>query len=190
MTDPAFKLLFKKSYAHCVQQLQYLTSSKEDAEELFIEAITKYWIKSKKDNAKDIKYPKKYILIIAKHIWYDQNKKKRPEQISDEDQLSIHQSKHIDVFDENVFNKLIQKENEEISKREHQKRKVALNRAFKKLKPNCRKLLLAIFTYNKNNQELQKELNYASVNVIKTTKYRCKNQLKKIYLKEYNQIGG
>jgi len=84
MTDPTFKLLFKKSRRYCVQQLQYLTSSESKAKELFIEAITKYWIKCKKDNAKNIKHPEKYILIIAKHIWYDRNKKKKPEQTSDE----------------------------------------------------------------------------------------------------------
>ncbi|MGB1241848.1 MAG: hypothetical protein ACPG49_04965 [Chitinophagales bacterium] len=190
MTDPTFKLLFKKSRAYCVQQLQYLTSSESEAKELFIEAITKYWIKCKRDKVKNIKHPEKYILIIAKHILYDRSKKKKPEQASDEEQLNIHQNQRTDVFDENTFDKLIQRENEELSEKEHQKRRLSINRAFKKLKPNCQKLLTAIFTYGKNNSEIQKELSYASINVVKATKYRCKEHLKKLYLKEYNQIGG
>lgn len=189
MTDPTFKELFQKSRVYCLQQLQYLTSSKPKAKELFIEAITKYWIMCKKNKNKNIKNPEQYILKIAKHIWYDRNKKKKHEELNDEDQLNIHQNKLIDIFDENTFNRLIQKENEEISAHEFQKRKSALRRAFKKLKPKCQKLLIAAFTYEKSNQEIEKELGYNSANVVKATKYRCKEHLKALCFKEYNQIG-
>ena len=190
MASSAFKSLYKKCSQYCIQRLQRLTSSQSDAKELFVKAITKYWIKYKQGTLKNIENPEKFILVIAKNMWYDEKRKKNLEQSSNAEELELRQNQRANVYDEEEFNTLIKKENIQLSEREQQKRKTCLKRAFKQLKPNCQKLLTAVFTYEKNNKQVQKELGYASIDVVKTTKYRCKEHLKKLYLKEYNKTSG
>lgn len=190
MTDSIFDELFKKAYAYSIQRLAQLTGSSSIAKELFVKAITKYWMKQKQGELKDIEYVEKYIYTIAKNDWFDQQKKKRTEMVSNPAEIDRYKREKTDVFDATEFDDLIKQENIEELEKEKRKRNSCLKRAFKRLSPSCQKMLTSAVTYNKSNKELQKELNYESIDVVKSTKCRCKNYLKKLYLQELKKIKG
>lgn len=187
MDELTFKSLFNKAYVFCKQRLISLTGSPKDAKDLFVKASTKYWVKFQDKGLQSIENPEQYIYTIAKNMWYDKQKKKKNERPASDEDLTWYENKQHRNIDDEDFDDLVKKENEKILKEEQQKRKECLKRAFQKLKPKCRKLLTSALYYEKDNQELKDLMGYGSINVVKAVKYRCKEQLKKLYLIEYNQ---
>ncbi len=181
MDNKAFKELFMECQPYCVKSLVKMTSSKADAEDAFMEAISKFWLLQQQGNVKHQNNVKAFVLVMAKNIWLQKKRKNKNHQefAFEQDIMEQRQAQQMDVHDEASFNELLQTEILEAAESEKQQRIQSFNSVFKSLSDKCQQLLKATIVYKKRMKELQDTLGLATTQTVKTAKYRCKKNLMK-----------
>lgn len=183
-----FEQLFQECYEYSRKHLVPIIGSKPDFEEVFMEAISRYWVRTKQGKVKHQTNVKAFVCVTAKRLWIEQQRKSKMTVLADNNSEHLYVNQGVDIHEAESFNQLIKEELEkEASANQQQKMKV-FNQAFAQLGENCQKLLKGRFIYKIRGKELAAQLNLKNANVVKTTIARCKQALLKYYQKELQKI--
>lgn len=107
---------------------------------------------------------KTYLFAIGKHIWLKRFRKKQNTS-SIEDLPNV----RYEGWDLSLIKDI-----------ETEDQRIRLQEALQQLGNDCRKLLVLAFFHNYSSEALQHEFGFKTADVVRTKKYRCMNQLKKL----------
>lgn len=178
---PTFNQIFEECHTYCIANLIKLTSSKVEAEDLFSEAIAKYWVYSQQGKIKHQENVKAFVFVTAKRLWLDKKRKKQKEYHVEESTMDVHMHKQSDANDMEAFNLLIEAENQVSAEKHYQTKMKHFKIAFEQLGERCQKLLKNRYVYNISTQEIADAFGFKSNRVAITTIFRCKQKFIKIY---------
>lgn len=151
------KVLFSNYRLAVFATVKKYGGNKHDAQDVFHDVVMVLLQEMKKGNIAPYGGFKSYIYTIAKNLWL--NKQRKTKRIDSVDE--IHELAEVQESIERViFNK--EKENE-------------IKAIMEKLGEKCAKLLKAIVLHDKSYQEIMVDMEMANVNVVKSSKNRCKN---------------
>ena len=157
--DKAFRSLYESSKDYCLRVLRKWTANESDAEEVFAEALSIYWIRLKQAKIKHQNNVPAYICTIAINLY--KNRMKASSKIVDIEQ----------TFDSLMWVNEQEDENPAI---------IQLRQAFKKLGEDCQQLLTAKYVYGYKYEEIAVDMGRSSANSLKVQTFRCTKYLMKL----------
>lgn len=184
--EKSFEQLFYECHEYCIKQLINMTGNKTDAEEVFMEAISKFWMRLQQGKVKHQDNVKAFVLVTAKRIWIEQQRKNKMTVLSDNNSEHLYIQSGGSDFEE--FDKLIKEELEREASAKYQQKMMVFNLAFVQLGDTCQKLLKGRFVYKVKGKDLAEQLGLKNADVVKTTITRCKQTLRKYYIGELQKL--
>jgi|GEM_PF-4980712 len=176
-----FNQIFEECHTYCITNLIKLTNSKAEAEDLFSDAIAKYWVYSQQGKIKHQENVKAFVFVTAKRLWLDQKRKKQKEYYVEESKMNLHLQQQMDSSDMENFNILIDAEDKATADKNYQTKMKYFQIAFEQLEEKYQKLLKNRYVYNLSTQEIAEQFGFKSSRVAITTIFRCKQKFLKIY---------
>ncbi|MEN7548626.1 sigma-70 family RNA polymerase sigma factor [Rapidithrix thailandica] len=159
--DDYIKQLFSDCFASVTRFVGKYYGNKEDAEDIFQNALLVFIDLVKKDRFRGESSIKTYFIAICKHLWMNERKKKYNEQQREEKYFYSQPQ-----FEEDV----------ELTIHEREKRQ-GLFELFEKLGPTCKEILIQFYFYEKPIKEILECLNYENEQVVRNKKYKCMKKL-------------
>ena len=135
------------------------SGNKEDAEDIFQDALLILYKKAKTGEFVLSSSIKTYIVAVAKNLWYAELRRKGKEVITED-------------FNEPIEEPMIEQE-------QHFKR---AEMAFNLLGEKCKQLLILFYFRKKSMQEVARTLEFSNEKVAKNQKYRCLEKAKENYI--------
>jgi RNA polymerase sigma factor (sigma-70 family) len=181
MQIDSFDAFYKKAWSFCKPRLRKLTTNDADIEDVFAEAIAKYWINRQEIDAKTDSNPEALVYVIARNNWlgmYRKNKNVFLESIQtsglvDDDDAELQlPSGEADALDQWIQNDNAYQTDQ------------AMASAWSKLDDKCQALLTATIVYKEKQELTMERLGIKNTNTVKASKYRCLQYLKKFYLQQ------
>ncbi|OWY20234.1 hypothetical protein C7N43_21765 [Sphingobacteriales bacterium UPWRP_1] len=164
--------VFLQAHPVCVAQLQKLTGSAADAEDLFMDAMWAFRQQLLRGKTLLATNLNGYLFTIARNLWLKQQKQPaKPVAVwADDRQMAPLLEKLAGAMQE-------QEEFELPGMTEQERRIAAVLRAFDALGEQCRKLLQGYLIDEIALKDLQVLLGYANYDTIRAAKYQCKKAL-------------
>jgi RNA polymerase sigma factor (sigma-70 family) len=162
-----FKFIYEQFYPMIYQYVLTNNGNHEEARDLFQDGIIVLYEKSLKSDFKLTSSIGTFLYAVCQKMWLNKlnRQKKReslqekvPEQAEDKDFL-----------------------NEETTEKQY-----LLGQLFKKIGESCRKILMKKYYEKRKDKEIAEELNLSGSDYVKTQRYRCLKQLKKLYKEMHN----
>ena len=161
------EFIYEQFYPMIYQYVLTNSGNHEEARDLFQEGIIVLYEKSLQSDFKLTSGIGTFLYAVCQKMWLNKlnRQKKReslqekvPEQTEDKDFL-----------------------NEETNERQY-----LLAQLFKKIGESCRKILIKKYYEKRKDKEIAEELNLSGSDYVKTQRYRCLKQLKKLYKEMHN----
>lgn len=165
--NSSFELLYKFYFPSIAAYINNNYGNKEDAQDVFQEAIIILLQKIRQDNFELTASLKTYLFAIAKNIWL---KRLRDNKLISVEDFEIYQKE----------DKLITTTNTDFEKSNEEK----LDSWLTKITKNCQQILKAIFFYNESMDNLMKKLGWKNKHTAANQQYKCIQQVKKEKQKE------
>lgn len=160
--NKALDLLYKNTLSKIVMMTRQLGGSKEDAMDVFQEALI-VLVRQVKYNKFDFEQDvDAYIYIVAKRMMI--NKRKKDQRIDLIDEVKDYQVDKTVQYHEGL-----------------QQQKKPLELIFEQTGEKCLELLRAVFIEELNTDELLERFNIKTKEVLKTTKSRCKKKVTQLF---------
>lgn len=179
-----FNRFFEDTFKKLLPKLTALTNSKDDAQDVFITSMYKFWERFVINQEQLPHNSIGYIYMMCRNAWL--HKKRQPWNSVVLSNKSVYN--HIKVNDETLDT---EKKLEHIADEKLIKHK-ALNLALNKLCEKCKKLIETDLDKSIKLKDLQQELGYSNYQALVQAKYNCKKRLVKkafealTYLKNKN----
>jgi len=179
MDTKKFTHFFNECYDYCIVQkrLVQFVGNQVDAEEIFAEAISKFWVKSAAGAIKHTANLKGLLLVIAKRLWIDRrrNKKEAMQYAIDWGEVDDSFLKIAALY--TSTDPLVHKEETVAAEQWQEKRAIAFSTAFAQLDDKCKRLLNARHVYKISAAVVAKKMGFNSARVVTTLTSRCKKKL-------------
>lgn len=163
----AFTFLYKEYFTMCAYFVTKNSGSKEEAKDVFQDAMIVMFKNSRKDNFELTCNIKTYLYSIIRNLWLKQLQ---------------HKNKRINIID---YEKYVQITTDDISVKKDETLFDTMYNSMQKLGENCQKILHLFYFEKKSMEVIAQELEYTNAENAKTQKYKCLQQLKK-YFNEKN----
>lgn len=163
----AFKQLYTLCKEKCLSKIQRITNNQQDAEDVFAEAISIYWVKSKQGKIKNSKNIPAYVFTIARNLHFTKIK-------SDVKTEDIHKINPNSLLIDNIWTR----------KPEEKEKTEKIKNCLNELNEGCRQLLIYKYVYHYSYEELAEKLGRNSADSLKTQTYRCLKKLKELMMKK------
>lgn len=175
MTQAEFKAFYTECWRYCKPRLRNLTTNHADIEDVFSEAIARFWVNIQANNVTHADNHFGLVYVMSKNLFLGNYRKNKG---------------HINVSidnqsDETKEIQLTDNEQDFITKAIEEKEKFKtennIKSAWEKLDEKCKTLLNATLIYKERQEELLEKMNFKNTDTVKATKYRCLQYLKKFY---------
>ncbi len=173
MNTSDFRNFYIQCWKHCKPRLMNLTTNLADIEDVFAEAIARFWVKYQQGEIQNEDNLNGLVYVMAKNLWLNQLRKQQqfaPTLSLDDEE------KNIQVGGE--WDEAIQKLTEPA---EQGQQAETLAKAWEQLENKCQELLKATVIERERQQELLAKMDYKNTDTVKAAKYRCLQNLKKLY---------
>jgi len=179
MNEKKFKELFDECQAFCLHRLNRLTRSKTDAEDVFMEAISRFWVDLQAGKVKHQKNIRGFLYIVAKRLWIDKTRKVQFQRthLIGEANIELTVKIQANQYYTDTYDTLIQQETRTAKKQKMAEEKALLDRALAKLGKRCQNILVKSIVYKIPLKQIAQELGFSNANTVKVAKSRCKKQL-------------
>jgi RNA polymerase sigma factor (sigma-70 family) len=160
--DPAIEYLYAKVFPLIFSWIKKNNGSRKEAQDIFQETILILY-KQIKIGKFDEKYEiQGFMFSVSRNLWVNFIKRKNKQEGISSDLENIH-----DEY--NALSNLISEEREEI-----------IVKVFSQLGERCKELLVLSFFHQFSYKEISERMGFASDEVVKTKKYKCKQRLMEI----------
>lgn len=166
-----FDSLFAKCYRYCMPVLKKYATTEQDAEDVFNEAMTIFWIRWKRGDIKNQKNIPAFICTTAKRLLL---KLKKTQSKTVEDTV---------LEDEEAADDLLSRAFEKPSSQ----KAIFLKKAFSKLGQACQKLITAKYVYKHNYEGIAEDFGLKNGQVAKTQTHRCIKRIKTYFKEEQSK---
>lgn len=164
---------FEDLYVKFKPRLMSITHSAQDADDIFMETIYKFWRDFVQGSKKMPDNIDGYLYVAAKNIWLDQLRKKaRRQTVPIEYSHAMNAAVEPDVEYQQEF-----MEQEEIE----QKKQIAWKKAVRQMCDKCRQIYQEHIINNQKLSKLWEKLGYKNHQGIIQAKYNCKKELTKLF---------
>ena len=154
--------IYEQFYPMIYQYVLTNSGNHEEARDLFQEGIIVLYEKSLQSDFKLTSGIGTFLYAVCQKMWLNKlNRQKKRESLQDK---IPEQAEEKDLL------------NEETTERQY-----LLNQLFKKIGESCRKILMKKYYEKRKDKEIAEELNLSGADYVKTQRYRCLKQLKKLY---------
>ena len=175
MTHSEFRNFYINCWKYCKPRLKNLTTNQADIEDVFAEAISRFWVNSQQGKIAHADNHFALVYVMAKNLWLGNlRKEKRFQGISIDEKQGTAFEVQLPAEEQDFVSKMIQE------KDDYQK-DVNIESAWKKLDTKCQDLLNATIIYKERQVELLEKMNFKNTDTVKASKYRCLQYLKKFY---------
>lgn len=166
-SEDALVQLYNDNYTS-VRNLVFKNSGKEkDVEDVLQEAVVVVWQKVKKTDFVLTSKISTYLYSIARFIWLKKLKK----------------TDKLDGYNENLsYNSFF----DITSIASNENKEIILNK-IDKLDSVCKQILVSFYFYERDMNEIAKEMGFANSNVAKSKKYQCFKKLQESVLSSYSK---
>lgn len=171
----AFNTFYKLAWRFCKPRLRKLTTNDADIEDVFAEAIARFWVNSQQGNIAHDGNHEALVYVMARNLWLSQYRKTRQVHMASLD-ADDHDGEPIQIAD-NELDML----NAWVQEADNHQHEAALGQAWAKLDDKCQSLLTATIVYKERNEDLAERLALKNSDTVKASKYRCLQYLKKFY---------
>lgn len=162
--DPVIKFLYREHFEGLSMYITNNHGSRQDAEDIFQEAIVAFIALVQKDKFRGESSIKTFLYAINKNMWLNELKRKDRASIRDN---KFESSK--DLIDVDTI--------KQISDREA---KMQIMGIMDKLGQVCKKILLNFYFDNLSMKEIMGTMNYENEQVLRNKKYKCLKQLEEL----------
>ena len=175
MNQAEFKAFYTDCWRYCKPRLRNLTTNQADVEDIFSEAIARFWVNIQNGKVANDSNHNALVYVMAKNLFLG-NYRKNKGQFSISIDTQNEDEKEIQLTDneQDFITKAIE-EKEQYSNENNVKL------AWEKLDEKCKSLLNATLIYKERQEELIEKMNFKNTDTVKATKYRCLQYLKKFY---------
>jgi RNA polymerase sigma factor (sigma-70 family) len=163
MNQAEFKAFYNECWRYCKPRLRNLTTNQADIEDIFAEAIARFWVNIQNNKVAHADNHNALVYVMAKNLFLGNYRKNKG-----------HFNVSIDA--QNDEEKELQLTDNEQDFTENN-----IKLAWEKLDEKCRNLLNATLIYKERQEELIEKMNFKNTDTVKATKYRCLQYLKKYY---------
>ncbi len=170
-----FDKTYRECEAWCIPKLIQVTGSVPTARDYFQDAIVRTWMELEAGKVINGHVPA-YVFTISKNLYIDECRKTKPD-FKLIDNSKFEELPEAQRFYEQQINPMIMKENEEEKSREDEIKERLLKLALKRMGKKCRELLTRTIVHKERLKDLLDEFGYKSVDVAKSSKYRCRKKL-------------
>jgi DNA-directed RNA polymerase specialized sigma24 family protein len=175
MNPSEFRSFYNDCWKYCKPRLRNLTTNQADIDDVFAEAISRFWVNSQQGKIAHSDNHHALVYVMAKNMWLG-NLRKEKHFIG----VSIDANKgdgyEIQLSDneQDYLTKMIQEKDD--YQQEHN-----IQYSWDRLDEKCRNLLTATIIYKEKQDELLSKMNFKNTDTVKASKYRCLQYLKKFY---------
>lgn len=166
---------FKDLYIKFKPRLMGITRSAQDADDIFMEAMYKFWRDFVKGDKKLPDNIEGYLYITAKNVWLDQCRKKERRKIVPMENVSHTMSVEPEV---EYHQELLEQEETE------QKKQIAWKKAVQRMCDKCKQIYQQHIIQKQKLSKLWGELGYKNHQGIIQAKYNCKKELTRLLFEE------
>lgn len=175
MTPAEFRSFYNDCWKYCKPRLRNLTTNQADIEDVFAEAISRFWVNIQQEKIAHADNHFALVYVMAKNIWLGNlRKEKNFMSVSIDEKNGTDFEIQLPADEQDFVTKMIQE------KDDYQK-DINIESAWKKLDTKCQDLLNATIVYKERQEELLDKMNFKNTDTVKATKYRCLQYLKKFY---------
>ncbi len=175
MNQSEFKAFYTDCWRYCKPRLRNLTTNHADIEDVFSEAIARFWVNIQNNKIAHADNHQALVYVMAKNLFLG-NYRKNKGHINISINAQNDETKEIQLTDneQDFITKAIEE-------KEHNTTDSNIKLAWEKLDEKCKTLLNATLIYKERQEELLEKMNFKNTDTVKATKYRCLQYLKKFY---------
>jgi RNA polymerase sigma factor (sigma-70 family) len=175
MNQAEFKAFYTECWRYCKPRLRNLTTNQADIEDVFSEAIARFWVNSQAGKIAHFDNQFGLVYVMAKNLWLSNLRKEKGHfsisiSAKEEDDFEI----QLPADDQDFITKMI-------SDKDNFLKEEKIKNAWEKLDLKCKELLNATIIYKERQEDLLEKMNFKNTDTVKATKYRCLQYLKKYY---------
>lgn len=175
MNPTEFRAFYNDCWKYCKPRLRNLTTNQADIEDVFAEAISRFWVNAQQGKITHADNHFALVYVMAKNLWLGKlRKEKRFTGVSIDARNDFDFELQLPTDEQDFLSKMIQEKDDY-----HQEQ--SIKSAWEKLDTKCRDLLNATIIYKERQDELIEKMNFKNTDTVKATKYRCLQYLKKFY---------
>lgn len=165
--DIIFEEIFKKCHSYCMPVLKKYAVDTPQAQDVFLEAVTIYWLKTQEGSLKHQENIPAFVCTTAIRLIHRLRQKENRVQLVDNLAEGRYSEKDID---ETLADYLTTTEHSD-------KFKIVLS-ALNKLDNKCQKLIVAKYVYKHHYTNIAEDFSFSSLSAVKTATHRCMKKLK------------
>jgi len=170
-----FDRFFEDTFQKLLPKLSFLTKSKEDAKEVFIISMQKFWERFVINQEELPHNSVGYIYMMCRNTWLLQ-KRKPWDAVTLSEEPEVFRDQELNVYDPDMKEEITAEMNEDLIRHK------ALVTAMNLLSAKCKTLIEAELYETILLKDLQKDLGFGNYQALVQAKYNCKKKLvKKVY---------
>lgn len=175
MTQAEFKAFYINCWKYCKPRLRNLTTNQADIEDVFAEAIARFWVNIEQGKVANADNHFGLVYVMAKNLWLGNLRKEKGHfavsiNINNDDEMEV----QLPAEDQDFITKMI-------TEKDNFVKEETIKNAWEKLDIKCKDLLNATIVYKERQEDLLEKMNFKNTDTVKATKYRCLQYLKKYY---------
>ena len=175
MNPTEFRIFYNDCWKYCKPRLRNLTTNQADIEDVFAEAISRFWVNAQQGKIAHADNHFALVYVMAKNLWLGElRKEKHFMGVSIDARIGEDFELQLPADEQDFLSKMIQE-------RDDYQQELSIKAAWEKLDIKCQDLLNATIIYKERQEELIEKMNFKNTDTVKATKYRCLQYLKKYY---------
>ncbi len=175
MNQAEFKVFYMDCWKYCKPRLRNLTTNHADVEDVFAEAISRFWVNIQQNKIANADNHFALVYVMAKNQWLGNLRKEKGHfSVSINNQNDDEMEVQLPAEDQDFITKMIAEKDSFIMEEK-------IKNAWEKLDIKCKDLLNATIVYKERQEDLLEKMNFKNTDTVKATKYRCLQYLKKYY---------
>jgi RNA polymerase sigma factor (sigma-70 family) len=175
MNQAEFKAFYTECWRYCKPRLRNLTTNQADIEDVFSEAIARFWVNIQNGKVVHADNHNALVYVMAKNLFLGNYRKNKGHfNVSIDAQNEDEKEMQLSDNEQDFITKAI-------TEKEQYSTENNIKLAWEKLDEKCKNLLNATLIYKERQEELIEKMNFKNTDTVKATKYRCLQYLKKYY---------
>ncbi len=170
-----FDRFFEDTFKKLLPKLSFLTKSKEDAKEVFVISMQKFWERFVINQEELPHNSVGYIYMMSRNAWLLQ-KRKLWDAVTLSEEPEVFRDQEMNEYDPTIETEIKEEMDEDLLKHK------ALSTAMNLLSPKCKTLIEAVLDDTVRLKDLQETLGFGNYQALVQAKYNCKKRLvQKVY---------
>jgi DNA-directed RNA polymerase specialized sigma24 family protein len=175
MNQAEFRVFYSDCWRYCKPRLRNLTTNQADIEDVFAEAIARFWVNIQAGKIAHSDNHFGLVYVMAKNLWLGNLRKEKSHinvsiNAKSDDEMEI----QLPAEEQDFITKMITEKDSFVKEEK-------IKNAWEKLDMKCQDLLNATIVYKERQEDLLEKMNFKNTDTVKATKYRCLQYLKKYY---------